>query len=230
MLKLMQLELVKNKFGWYFRGAIIANILMIALLWFIMYISQIENDIIATTHLDFFVLIGAMVRATFIVFASVLIAKIVIGEYKSKTILIMFSYPINRKKLIASKLLFIVAITFITMLLSNIVVAGIFSIISNVFNIVPFSITASQYIAEVLKMIPYSFASAVISLIPLYFGMRKHSVPTTILSSLLVVSIVCSSNPVFSMVTFIPVQLGFAVVGVIIAFLSIRYIEIEDAI
>ncbi|MGE7920137.1 hypothetical protein ACQKM9_14565 [Viridibacillus sp. NPDC093762] len=61
----MQLDLVKNKFGWYFKGAIIANILMIALLWFVMYISQIEGDLIATTHLDFFVMIGAMVRATY---------------------------------------------------------------------------------------------------------------------------------------------------------------------
>jgi len=230
MLRLMKLELVKNKFGWYVKSAIIANILMIAILWFVMYISQIEGDLIATTPQDFFVLIGAMVRATFIVFASVLIAKIVIDEYKSKTILIMFSYPIKRKKLIASKLLFIAALTFITMLFSNIIVAGLFSIISNVFNIVPFSITTSKYIVETLKMIPYSFASAGISLIPLYFGMRKHSVPTTILSSLIVVSIVCSSNPVFSMVTFIPVQLGLAVVGVAIAFFAIRNIEIEDTI
>ncbi|MFE4243539.1 ABC transporter permease [Peribacillus butanolivorans] len=188
------------------------------------------RDSMITMYQEAFVMIGAMVRATFIVFAAVLIAKIVIEEYKNKTILIMFSYPINRKKMIASKLLFIAALTFITMLVTNIIVAGSFTIINSYFLIVPFSITANQYFGEVLKMIPYSIATAGISLIPLYFGMRKHSVPATISSSLIVVMIACASNPAFSMVTFIPLQLALAAVGVTIAYSAIRNIEKEDAI
>ncbi|MGY3186140.1 ABC-type transport system involved in multi-copper enzyme maturation permease subunit [Lysinibacillus sp. TE18511] len=39
---------------------------------------------------DVYILIGSSVRAEFIVFASVLIAKIVIEEYKNKTILLLF--------------------------------------------------------------------------------------------------------------------------------------------
>jgi len=39
---------------------------------------------------DVYILIGSSVRAKFIVFASVLIAKIVIEEYKNKTILLLF--------------------------------------------------------------------------------------------------------------------------------------------
>ncbi|MGE7768484.1 ABC transporter permease [Peribacillus sp. NPDC096540] len=230
MLKLMRLELVKFKFGWYVKGAIITNIIMTAILCFVMYLDQQERDSMVTMYQEAFVMIGAMVRATFIVFAAVLIAKIVIEEYKNKTILIQFSYPINRKKMIASKLLFIAALTFITMLSTNIIVAGSFSIINSYFHIVPFSITANQYFAEVLKMIPYSIATAGISLIPLYFGMRKHSVPATISSSLIVVAIACASNPAFSMVTFIPLQLGLAAVGVTIAYSAIRNIEKEDAI
>lgn len=230
MLKLMRLELMKFKFGWYIKGAIITNIIMTPILCFVMYLEQQERDSMITMYQEAFVMIGAMVRATFIVFAAVLIAKIVIEEYKNKTILIMFSYPINRKKMIASKLLFIAALTFITMLVTNIIVAGSFTIINSYFPIVPFSITANQYFGEALKMIPYSIATAGISLIPLYFGMRKHSVPTTISSSLIVVMIACASNPAFSMVTFIPLQLALAAVGVTIAYSAIRNIEKEDAI
>ncbi|MFJ7731678.1 ABC transporter permease [Lysinibacillus sp. NPDC097231] len=74
-------------------------------------------------------------------FASVLIAKLVIEEYKNKTILILFSYPVSRKKIFVSKLILIAFLTFITMMLSNIVV-GLFSIINIYILIDPFTITA----------------------------------------------------------------------------------------
>lgn len=53
---------------------------------------------------------------------------------------------------------------------------------------------------------------------------------TTISSSLIVVMIACASNPAFSMVTFIPLQLALAAVGVTIAYSAIQNIEKEDAI
>ncbi|UZM99759.1 ABC transporter permease subunit [Lysinibacillus sp. MHQ-1] len=37
-------------------------------------------------------------------FAATLIAKLIIGEYKFKTITLAFMYPVSRKKLIAAKL------------------------------------------------------------------------------------------------------------------------------
>jgi len=164
------------------------------------------------------------------VFASVLIAKLVIEEYKNRTILIMFSYPVSRKKLIASKLTLIVFLTFMTTMLSNIVVAGLFSFINNYLPIAPFTLTASQFIGETINIVPFAIATTGTSLIPLYFGMRNYSVPATIGSSLLVVTIACAYNPEIPLVTFIPLQLGLAAVGVIIAYLGIRNIENVDAI
>jgi len=229
MLHLLKLELKKFNLGWYVKGAIIANIVITAIVCCVIYIAQREGDIPISTYQDVYVMIGASVRATFIVFASILIAKLVIEEYKNRTILIMFTYPVSRKKLIASKLTLIAFITLLTMILSNIVVAGLFSIINIYFPIVPFTITVNQFIGEVINIVPFAIASTGISLIPLYFGMRNHSVPATIGSSLLVVAIACAYNPAVSLVTFIPLQLGLAAVGVIIAYLGIRNIENEDA-
>lgn len=42
-------------------------------------------------------LLGTFVRSVFIVFAGVLIAKLIIGEYKNRTITVMFTYPVSRK-------------------------------------------------------------------------------------------------------------------------------------
>ena len=44
-----------------------------------------------------------------------------------------------------------------------------------------------------------ALASTGMGLIPLYFGMRKKSVPATIVSAVLIVSIVCSNNGGYSL-------------------------------
>lgn len=98
MLQLIKLEMKKCKLGWYMKGAIIANVVMVAMLFFVSYVSQIEGDVELGNPQGILLMASAMVRGTFIVFAGVLIAKLVIEEYKNKTILLMFSYPISRKK------------------------------------------------------------------------------------------------------------------------------------
>lgn len=230
MLQLIKLEMKKFNLGWYVKGALIATIILTALICFAITIALKENDLPILTYQDVYVLIGANVRAIFIVFASVLIAKIIIEEYKNKTILVLFSYPVSRKKLIASKLTLISLLTFITTILSNVIVAGLFSIINAYFPIVSFELTGNQFIGEITNIVLFAIASAGMSLIPLYFGMRNYSVPATIGSSLIVVAIACSYNPPFTLVTFIPFQLGLAAVGGAIAYFAIRNIENEDAI
>ena len=204
MLHLMKLELKKFKLGWYVKRAIIANIVILALMIFVSIIAQVEGDAEIRNPETILLMASTIVRATFIIFGSVLIARLIIGEYKNKTILLMFSYPINRKKMMASKLAITAIVTFITVIVSNILVVGIFFGIDSYFSILPHSFTVDQLVQEGIKLVPLAIATAGMSLIPLYFGMRKRSVPTTIVSSLIVVSIAMNSNPEFSTATFLP--------------------------
>ncbi|SFJ28184.1 MULTISPECIES: ABC transporter permease [unclassified Bacillus (in: firmicutes)] len=230
MLHLTKLEMKKFRIGWYVKGAFLANIIITAVFISMNYIQEVENDVIMTNAEEAFLLIGAMVRATFIVFAAVLLAQLVIEEYKNKTIILMFSYPVKRKKLIASKLCIVAILTCITILLSNIVVTGAVFFLHGYFSFISYSITFTDWMKQTINMIPFAIAAAGTSLIPLYFGMRKYSVPVTIVSSLFVVSFACSYNPGFSMVMTIPIQFALAAVGILIAYLAIRDIEKEDAI
>ncbi|MGN4424130.1 ABC transporter permease [Bacillus cereus group sp. MYBK30-1] len=228
MLRLMKLELKKLKFGWYVKGAIIANIAILALLISVGYVAQIEGDPEIRDPQAILLMASASVRGTFIIFGGVLIAKLIIDEYKNKTILLMFSYPINRKKMMASKLAITAILTFITVILSNILVVGLFFGIDSYFSILPNSFTVDQLIQEGANLVPLAIATAGISLIPLYFGMRKHSVPTTIVSSIIVVLIAINNQPMFSIATFLPLQLAFAAIGIVIAYYGIKNIERED--
>ncbi|PKJ57240.1 ABC transporter permease [Bacillus sp. SN10] len=230
MLHLMKLELKKFKFGWYVKRAIIANIVILALMIFVSIIAQVEGDAEIRDPETILLMASTLVRATFIVFGSVLIARLIIGEYKNKTILLMFSYPINRKKMMISKLAITAIVTFITVIVSNILVVGIFFGIDSYFSILPNSFTVDQLMQEGIKLVPLAIATAGMSLIPLYFGMRKRSVPTTIVSSLIVVSIAMNGNPAFPIATFLPLQLALAAIGFVIAYYGIKNIEKEDAL
>lgn len=228
MLHLMKLELKKFKLGWYVKRAIIANIVILSLMIFVSIIAQVEGDAEIRNPETILLMASTIVRATFIIFGSVLIARLIIDEYKNKTILLMFSYPINRKKMMASKLAITAIVTFITVIVSNILVVGIFFGIDSYFSILPNSFTVDQLVQEGIKLVPLAIATAGMSLIPLYFGMRKRSVPTTIVSSLIVVSIAMNSNPEFPAATFLPLQLALAAIGVVIAYYGIKNIEKED--
>ncbi|EEK71313.1 Bacitracin transport permease protein BCRB [Bacillus mycoides] len=224
----MKLELRKFKLGWYVKRAVIANIVILALLIFVSIVAQIEGDPKIRNPQIILSMASALVRATFIIFGGVLIAKLIIDEYKSKTILLMFSYPINRKKMMVSKLAITATLTFITVILSNILVVGIFFGIDSYFSILPNSFTVDQLIQEGINLIPLAIATAGISLIPLYFGMRKRSVPATIVSSIIVVLIAINNPPIFPIATFLPLQFTFAAIGVAIAYYGIKNIEKED--
>ncbi|MGE7867004.1 ABC transporter permease [Bacillus paramycoides] len=229
MLRLMKLELKKFKLGWYVKGAIIANITILALLILVGFVAQIEGDPEIRDPQAILSMASVSVRGTFIIFGGVLIAKLIIDEYKNKTILLMFSYPINRKKMMISKLAITATLTFITVILSNILVVGIFFGIDSYFSILPNPFTVDQLIQEGVNLIPLAIATAGISLIPLYFGMRKHSVPTTIVSSIIVVIIAINNQPIFPIATFLPLQFTFAAIGMAIAYYGIKNIEREDA-
>lgn len=134
MLNLIKLEFKKTKLGWYYKGAVIANLCILGLLCLIG--SEEKNLPQAKMSMadaaSMLLVIGIFVRSVFIVFAGVLIAKLVIGEYKNRTITVMFTYPVSRKKLMAAKLLLTGGLTFLTMIVSELILAFIFSQLNDV--------------------------------------------------------------------------------------------------
>ena len=223
MFNLIRLELKKESLKWYFIGAIIADLLILALIIPIQYVEKIETD-------EMFMMMSALVRAVFIIFGAVLLSKLIIDEYKNKTIFLMYTYPIQRKKLIAAKLLLIGILTFITIAISSALVAVGYFIIHNMFQISPDTIPAQRLIVEIVSMLKFAIAAAGASLIPLYFGLRKQSVPATLLSSILIVTVITQSNPWFSLADNIYISLASAAIGVFIAFWTIRNVDKVDAI
>ncbi|WP_145644076.1 ABC transporter permease, partial [Bacillus paralicheniformis] len=164
----------------------------------------------------------------FIIFGAVLISKLIISEFKNKTILVMFTYPINRKKLLAAKLLIAAGLTFITILISNACVAAAFFLLNSIYGVIPGELTASMVSQQALKMIVFAFGAAGTSLVPIFFGMRKHSAAATIISSVVISMLISSTSPDFSISSIVYIPLSLAAVGLIFSFLAVRRIEKID--
>jgi ABC-type transport system involved in multi-copper enzyme maturation permease subunit len=228
VLKLMKLELRKFKLGGYIQGALIANVFILGFMLLLCYTSDPKEELSFTDFEQVLYMIETFVRATFVVFASVLIWKMVIGEFKSKSMTVMFLYPINRKKIITAKLFIIVLFTFSTMIVSLVFVTLGFVIAHS---IAPIFADASLWL--VIKqlaagLVMNTFAASFMGLIPLYFGMRNYSGPATILSSLLIVVIVCQSFGDITLFSFIAIPITLALIGAYVAYLAIRNVEKRD--
>lgn len=228
MFKLMKLEMKKFKIGGYIKASLIANLVIIGIMIAGIIISKIEGEAILNNYSVAFQMVDSQVKATFIIFASVLLAKLIIEEYKNGTITLLFMYPINRKKLIVAKLIIVIIFTFIAIFLSNIFIDSILIAINSFANLIPNELTKETLSNTIILINTSAVTSAFMSLIPLYFGMKKKSVPTTIISSILIVAVMCSNANGFSLSSIIIIPIILSLIGAFIAYLSFRNIEHVD--
>ncbi|GAB6988169.1 ABC transporter permease [Paenibacillus pini] len=229
MLKLIKLEMKKNKFGWYWKGAAIANIVILLFIWLIAF-TQESEDVAFSNFEELYSTIGIFVRATFAIFASVLISRLIIDEYKNKTMTVLFTYPISRKKLMIAKLILIIGMTLVSILVSMLFVSTTFTILNAYFQFIPGSPNADLLFNQGFHLLIVAISTAGLSLIPLYFGMRKKSVSATIVSSVLIISVISSSNKDFSLGSFLSVSISLGILGLFIAYLSFRNVDRTDIV
>ncbi|MEK4329982.1 ABC transporter permease [Paenibacillus sp. FSL R7-0312] len=228
MLKLIRLELRKSKFD-FLKGMLIADLAILGFMILIAFTEMDDGEF--STYTDLFDGVFVFVKATFIIFASVLISKLVIDEYKNNTITVLFMYPVPRKMLLAAKLIIVFLFTFLSIFLSDAVISGILTGVDYfVPDVIQGTLTQELITTQLMKAGTDALYAAGIALIPLYFGMRRKSVPATIVSAVLIVMLISSGfgNGGFRMGNLIWISLSLALVGVGIAYLSIRNIEHQD--
>lgn len=228
MLKLIALEIRKNKLAGILKGALYANLAILAFMILMVFIDQSEADSTFVSYADIFEGLYVFVKSTYIIFAAILLSKLVIEEYKNNTITLLFMYPISRKKLITAKLIIVFLFTLVNIVVAEIVIGGILVGINHYVNVVQGQLTLSMLSVELVKVGTSAVYAAGIGLIPLFFGMRKKSVPTTIVSAVLLVSLISSGFDEFRLGNMAAVSIVLAVVGMGIAYLSIRKIETAD--
>ncbi|MPQ31381.1 ABC transporter permease [Clostridium estertheticum] len=229
MLKLIKLEIKKFKLNKNVKTVMIINLIILAVLLLGVYSLKFNTkENMFRNYSDVFLYTGTIVRATFSIFAAALISKLIIGEYKCKTINIMFSYPIKRKKIMAAKLAIVVIFAFTTMILSNIFLILSIYLLNIFANFIQIPLTQDILLKNLINIFVYSATFSFVSLIPLYIGMRNKSGSATIITSIIVVSLLNSGSNGDTLSSIIIFPIILAIIGVFVAYLSIKDIEKVD--
>lgn len=228
LLKLISLEIKKYKLFNYWSGVLIANICIILLMGMIFVLETMESNVPFEDFDAFMMMSDTLVRATFLIFSSVIMVKIIINEFKNKVVSIMFTYPISKKKILFSKLFIIVVFTFTTIMFSSLLIVVGLYLLNPLFHIVPETISVEYVLAYVKTSFFTALTAAGLSLIPLFFGIRKKSPSATIISAVILVSLTGTNVDDFSVYQLIAIPISLGIVGIIIGYLTVRNIERID--
>ncbi|WP_231869860.1 ABC transporter permease [Paenibacillus riograndensis] len=230
LLKLIQLEIRKNKLTGMLKGVAIAVLMILGFMLLLTYVDAEDGSGRGEfkTYADMFEGLYVIVKVTFVVFASVVLSKLVIDEYKNNTITLLFMYPISRKKLLGAKIIIVFLFTLLSVFISDILISALLIGINSFTHVIPEQLDWAGIPGELLRMGMDAIFAAGIGLIPLYIGMRKKSVPATIVTAVLFVSVSSSDFGGFRMSNLVGISIFLSLVGVAIAYLSIRNIEQKD--
>ena len=105
---LMQLELEKFKIRKYI---IIAFFITVAMCFFTTISLFSLEQVHAKNYTKSIWMITAAILDCYLIYAAMLVSKIVVEEYNKGTITTLFTYSVNRHKLITAKILLVIAVT-----------------------------------------------------------------------------------------------------------------------
>lgn len=220
MLDLIKTDIRKYRLQKQFLYFLIANVIMAMAIFGILSFETIDIDSAP-------VIIDIFVKPVFVVWEAVLICMVVIDEFKSKTILMLYTYPIDKKKLIVSKVITVLLFSLAGILLSQILLNILFFGIHQVMPTIPYQLVWKQVVS-------YGFSSVMVillGLIPLCVGLISYSTIGTMVTSIAIVSVGSSSGLGFDNLLS---QMGFVsvlgVVGIAATILTIMNVFKRDII
>ncbi|MDO1604522.1 ABC transporter permease [Lactobacillus sp. YT155] len=228
MIQLLSLELKKISLWKYLLGIFIASLTILFLVISPAYMIE-EVEVIYRTPLDFLASGSVLLRLVFTIFTGILIANMIVKEYETGTILNLFLYPIPKKKILMSKLVLIILISFLTMFVSYLVVMGFISYFNNTYQMVSGTINLNQFIEFMLSSVFLMICTIATSMISLLVGLKMKSSVATIVTSIVIGLLLngqIGTTTDFS--TNIILLSNLAAIGCIVVYMSIRKVNKED--
>ena len=227
MLNLIKLELKRVSLKSHFIGLLAANIVIALLSAFTSSLLNAGGGVAVTglppAQLDTLTLAIMLVRATLIIWEAVLISVFIVEEYRNKTINLLFTYPVQRGKLIAVKIILICGVMLLFHALSSVFQFTCLSVASKYF---PF-VTVSP--ANLMTQAVTALSAVLLGLLPLYIGMIKKSTIATIVSSFAIAAIVSNSQGSGAGLMSIPIAaIVFGVIGAGFSAITVRKMVSSD--
>ena len=187
MIKLIKLEWTKHSLWKYLRNGAITTALVLGMLLLIGGDDPTTWEIVpqlgkSTIH----ALTELFLNMCYNVFTGVMLASFIVGEYESKLIHLMFSYPIRRWKILLSKILAVCLFTFLVLVASKALTCGVLTAV--------YAPEAAALPMGELSFWTGALASAAVSVlsgcISLLVGTRMKSSKAAIISAFVIMLVV----------------------------------------
>ena len=181
MTHLIKLELKKIHFWRY----VLISAASIMLGMFFLFVALNDASDRPRTFEDSFRTVQMIFAFVYVIFFGVLVSTMVISEYNNKTILLMFTYPVDKKKIIVSKLMVITLFMAVSILIGY-VCCSLFIVGLDCWS----DLIVGEFSSEILRnwiaaALSSTIAFCCLGLWTFVVGMVKKSVAVTIVSSVI---------------------------------------------
>ncbi|MFG6345403.1 MAG: ABC transporter permease [Lachnospiraceae bacterium] len=227
MMKLIRLEWKKNNILKYIRNAVITTTVL--LVFILMAARELETKETVESYgkgmLDSSV--GLFVHMSYIIFTGVMIAAYIVGAYEKKTMNLMFSYPIKRRKIILAKVSAVWIFNFLAMVVSKAVLYLALILTKSFTGITAVGIQAGKP-SFWLEAVLSSAAMVSISFIALPIGLKMKSSRAAIVASVIIVFLTQGNIGGATLVNNMTFYAMLFVAAAVSVYLSVCNVETKD--
>lgn len=226
MLKLIRMEWKTNRIGKYIRNAMI---LTASLLAFSMLVgAELDRDVppvygksMLIAGVDLFSHMG------YIIFTGVMLAVFITGAYENRTINLLFSYPIKRRKILAAKLLAVWIFNYAALVLSKLAIyAGLF--LTSPYTGISVGDIRLGEASFYLNILISSAVMVSISFVALLIGTWMHSSKSVIVASVILTFFTQGNIGEFTLIGSIPFYIVLMLLSIAAVVLLIADVEKRD--
>ncbi|MCI9324885.1 MAG: ABC transporter permease [Lachnospiraceae bacterium] len=228
MLKLIRMEWKTNRIGKYIRNAVI---LTASLLAFSMLVgAELDRDVppvygksMLIAGVDLFSHMG------YIIFTGVMLAVFITGAYENRTINLLFSYPIKRRKILAAKLLAVWIFNYAALVLSKLAIyAGLF--LTSPYTGISVGDIRLGEASFYLNILISSAVMVSISFVALLIGTWMHSSKSVIVASVILTFFTQGNIGEFTLSGSIPFYIVLMLLSIAAVVLLLADVEKRDVI
>lgn len=232
--KLIKLEWEKYEIGKYIRNAAILIVLLVIFNYAMTFLG-IANDPdtgvpdMAISNMGVSTNVELLTDITFLIFAAAMHATFIIGAYKNKTMNLMFLYPLNRKKIMAAKMLAVCIFCFAGIVIAKLACYGVSNLGFMMGQKASFPMDYNMLsVSFYIQLLIRSAATISISLLALLIGMIAKSSKVTVISSFLLIILMQGNVGGATLKDNLAVPIVLMAISVLAAILMVQRVEKKD--
>ena len=232
--KLIKLEWEKYEIGKYILNAAILIVLLVIFNYAMTFLG-IANDPdtgvpdMAISNMGVSTNVELLTDITFLIFAAAMHATFIIGAYKNKTMNLMFLYPLNRKKIMAAKMLAVCIFCFAGIVIAKLACYGVSNLGFMMGQKASFPMDYNMLsVSFYIQLLIRSAATISISLLALLSGMIAKSSKVTVISSFLLIILMQGNVGGATLKDNLAVPIVLLAISVLAAILMVQRVEKKD--